>query len=98
LKSTNFFSELQSPQIEEETLGRREKTKLRFERDIELMMQIGKNLYQLGKDVDKAAAEHLQWTVWLVMLRVLTVVGEAGTDEKFRLMIPLIMIEIVCTY
>jgi hypothetical protein len=95
LGSTDFFSDealdmLQSPQIKEETLGRREKTKLRFERDIEPMMEISNNLYQWGKDGDKVTAEHLQWAVWLVTSRVLTVAGEAGTDEKFRLMIPLI--------
>jgi hypothetical protein len=73
---------LQSPQIKEETLGRREKTKLIFERDIEPMMEISSNLYQWGKDGDKVTAEHLQWAVWFVMSRVLTVAGEAGTDEN----------------
>jgi hypothetical protein len=34
--------------------------------------------------------EHLRWAVWLVTSRVLTVQGEAGTGESFRVMIPLI--------
>ena len=94
LGSTDFFSMdaldmLQSPQIKEETLARCEKTKLRFERDIAPMMDISSNLYQ-WVDGEKITMEHLKWAVWLVTSRVLTVEGEAGTGEKYRLMIPLI--------
>lgn len=94
LSSTDFFSDealdmLQSPQIKEETLSRREKSQFRFERDVEPMMEISSNLYR-WMEGEKVALEHLQWAVWLVTSRVLTVQGEAGTDEKFRLMIPLI--------
>ena len=112
LGSTDFFSDealdmLQSPQIKEETLARRDLTKLRFTRDVQPMMEISSNLYQWN-DIDehassdsgtssdtssgsfKATLEHLQWAVWLVTSRVLTVQGEAGTGDSFRLMIPLI--------
>ena len=53
------------------------------------MMEISSNLYK-WKDGQKITEEHLRWAVWLVTSRVLTVEGEAGTGEKFRLMIPLI--------
>lgn len=94
LSSTDFFSDealdmLQSPQIKEETIARREKSKLRFERDIEPMMEISSNLYKWASG-EKVTVEHLQWAVWLVTSRVLTVEGEAGSGEKYRLMIPLI--------
>jgi hypothetical protein len=94
LGSTDFFSDealdmLQSPQIKEETLARREKCELRFERDIEPMMEISKNLYK-WIDGEKVTVEHLNWAVWLVTSRVLNVEGEAGTGERYRLMIPLI--------
>ena len=94
LSSTDFFSDdaldmLQSPQIKEETLSRNEKCQFRFERDVEPMMEISSNLYR-WMEGEKVTLEHLKWAVWLVTSRVLTVQGEAGTDEKFRLMIPLI--------
>ncbi len=94
LGSTDFFSDealnmIQSPQIKEETLGRREKVLARFERDIEPMMQIGKNNYK-WKDGEDITEEHLRWAVWLVTSRVLTVQGSAESGDKFRLMIPLI--------
>lgn len=94
LGSTDFFSNealdmLQSPQIKEETIARKQKSQLRFERDVQPLMEISSNLYK-WMDGEKVTVEHLQWAVWLVTSRVLTVQGEAGTDEKFRLMIPLI--------
>jgi hypothetical protein len=94
LGSTDFFSDealdmLQYPQIKEETLGRREKTLARFERDIEPMMEISSNMYK-WKDGETITEEHLRWAVWLITSRVLTVQGEAETNKKYRLMIPLI--------
>jgi hypothetical protein len=94
LSSTDFFSSealdmLQSPQIKEETLARCEKSKARFERDIEPMMEISNNLYK-WVDEEKITVDHLKWAIWLVTSRVLTVEGEAGTGEKHRMMIPLI--------
>ncbi len=94
LSSTDFFSNealdmLQSPQIKEETLTRCEKSKARFERDIEPMMEISNNLYK-WVDGEKITVEYLKWAIWLVTSRVLTVEGEAGTGEKYRMMIPLI--------
>jgi hypothetical protein len=94
LGSTDFFSDealemLQYPQIKEETLARRDKTLARFERDIEPMMEISSNMYK-WKDGEKITEEHLRWAVWLITSRVLTVQGEAETNNKYRLMIPLI--------
>lgn len=94
LGSTDFFSDealdmLQYPQIKEETLARRDKTLARFERDIEPMMEISSNMYK-WKDGEKITDEHLRWAVWLITSRVLTVQGEAETNNKYRLMIPLI--------
>mmetsp|Transcript_24212 Transcript_24212/g.28048 ORF Transcript_24212/g.28048 Transcript_24212/m.28048 type:complete len:434 (+) Transcript_24212:178-1479(+) len=94
LSSTDFFSDdaldmLQSPQIKEETLARREKTIARFTRDIKPMMEISSNMYKWA-DENKITEKHLRWAVWLVTSRVLTVQGEAGTGESYRLMIPLI--------
>lgn len=99
LGSTDFFSDealdmLQSPQIKKETLARKDKTLARFERDIKPMMEISKGLYRWKKDDDNedglVTEEHLRWAVWLVTSRVLTVQGEEGTGDQFRLMIPLI--------
>jgi SET domain len=82
LTSTDFFSpealrELQSPLIVEETLARRDKVQRRLaERD--------------ANDEGTATAltlEQLQWAVWIVTSRVLTVQGEAP-NEQYRLLIP----------
>ena len=94
---------LQFPPIQDETVRRREQTAARYERDVEPMTQISDNLYRWtdgggdgGGDSDSKAdsevvtEEHLRWAVWLVTSRVLTVQGEEGTGEAYRLMIPLI--------
>ena len=95
--STDFFSDaaleaLQFPPIQDETVRRREQTAARYERDVEPMTQISDNLYRWrdGGDDDVVTEEHLRWAVWLVTSRVLTVQGEEGTGESYRLMIPLI--------
>jgi hypothetical protein len=94
LGSTDFFSDdalemLQLPQIKEETLSRKEKTQARFDRDVAPMIEIAKDMYK-WKGGEGVTEEHLRWAVWLVTSRVLTVQGEAGTNDNFRLMIPLI--------
>lgn len=94
LGCTDFFSDealalLQYPPIQEETLVRKRRVKERFERDILPMAQIATNLYK-WKNGETVTEEHLRWAVWLVTSRVLTVQGEEGTGDKFRLMIPLI--------
>ena len=104
LGSTDFFSDealdaLQFPPIKEETLRRRQLTAARYERDVEPMTQISSNLYRWGRPltdsgerepVQYASELHLRWAAWLITSRVLTVQGEEGTGEAFRLMIPLI--------
>jgi SET domain. len=94
LGSTDFFSDealdmLQSPQIKEETLARRDKSLARFERDVKPMSQIGTNMYKWANN-EEITEEHLRWASWIVTSRVLTVQGEAGSGEAYRLMIPLI--------
>ena len=94
LGSTDFFSDealdmLQFPQIKEETLARRGNSAARFERDVQPMTQISLDMYK-WKDDEEITEEHLRWASWLVTSRVLTVQGEAGTGESYRLMIPLI--------
>jgi hypothetical protein len=94
LGSTDFFSDealeqLQYPPIVEETRSRKKRVMERFERDVEPMTQIASNLYK-WKNGEAVTEEHLRWAVWLVTSRVLTVQGEEGTGDKFRIMIPLI--------
>eukprot|EP00562_Extubocellulus_spinifer_P033435 CAMPEP_0178703056 /NCGR_PEP_ID=MMETSP0699-20121125/13282_1 /TAXON_ID=265572 /ORGANISM="Extubocellulus spinifer, Strain CCMP396" /LENGTH=409 /DNA_ID=CAMNT_0020349989 /DNA_START=1418 /DNA_END=2647 /DNA_ORIENTATION=- len=95
LGSTDFFSDealdaLQCPPIKDETLRRRETTMARFERDVEPMAQISSNMYRWDDGTTPIEASHLQWAVWLITSRVLTVQGEEGTGVSYRLMIPLI--------
>jgi hypothetical protein len=94
LGSTDFFSEealdmLQMPQIKEQTLSRRANCLARFERDVKPMTEISLGMYK-WKDGEHITEEHLRWASWLVTSRVLTVQGEAGSGDAFRLMIPLI--------
>lgn len=94
LGSTDFFSEdaldmLQSPIIKDETLARRSNSEARFERDVQPMTEISLGMYKWEND-EAITEEHLRWASWLVTSRVLTVQGEAGTGDAFRLMIPLI--------
>lgn len=95
LGSTDFFNDdaleaLQSPLVVEETLGRRAKTLARYERDVEPMTHISSDLFRWDAQGTLVTEEHLRWAVWLITSRVLTVQGEAGTGEAYRLMIPLI--------
>lgn len=95
LGSTDFFSDealdaLQFPPIKDETLRRRQLTSARYERDIEPMTQISSNMYRWEGGNEAVTEQHLRWAAWLITSRVLTVQGEEGTGEAFRLMIPLI--------
>jgi SET domain len=86
LGSTDFFSEealqaLQSPTVVAETLNRRERTKRRFEQDV------GDN-FPSWIDGSPVMVEHLQWAVWLITSRVLTVQGDAEEGKSYRLLIP----------
>lgn len=88
LGSTDFFSEealeaLQSPLVKEETLRRRERTKRRFEQDIQ-----DDNNFPTWMDGTPVTPEHLQWAVWLITSRVLTVQGDAEEGRSYRLLIP----------
>jgi hypothetical protein len=88
LGSTDFFSDealaaLQSPLIVRETLQRREKTRRRFERDIAL-----DDTFPTWIDGTPITVNHLQWAVWLVTSRVLTVQGAEGENRSYRLLIP----------
>jgi SET domain len=81
LTSTDFFTEealraLQSPLIVEETLARRDRVQRRLAEEMD------------ASDSAKAITlEQLQWAVWIVTSRVLTVQGET-TNEQYRLLIP----------
>jgi SET domain len=88
LGSTDFFSEealeaLQSPSIVDETKKRRQRTIKRFEQDIAT-----DNNFPLWIDGSPVTEEHLQWVVWLITSRVLTVQGEANEGNSYRLLIP----------
>jgi hypothetical protein len=88
LGSTDFFHNealgaLQAPLVVEETLKRRERTKSRFERDIALNED-----FPSWIDGTPVTEEHLQWAVWLITSRVLTVQGAADENRSYRLLIP----------
>ncbi|KAL3942310.1 MAG: hypothetical protein SGBAC_003483 [Bacillariaceae sp.] len=90
LGSTDFFSDealeaLQSPAIVEETLKRRDLTKLRFERGIESEIPTD---FPNWIDGTPVTADHLQWGVWLITSRVLTVQGAESDNLSYRLLIP----------
>jgi SET domain len=90
LGSTDFFSEealeaLQSPTIVDETKKRRERIKNRFEQDIAT-----DNNFPPWIDDSPVTEEHLQWVVWLITSRVLTVQGDANEGNSYRLLIPLL--------
>lgn len=85
LGSTDFFSDaaleaLQSPLVVEETLNRRERTRARF----------GDKAGDLPTWIDGTpmTEEHLQWAVWLITSRVLTVQGNPEEGKSYRLLIP----------
>lgn len=84
--STDFFSEealdaLQSPLIVEETKLRRELAKLRFDSGV------GED-FPSWIDGTAVTLDHLQWAVWLVTSRVLTVQGDEAEGKSYRLLIP----------
>jgi hypothetical protein len=84
--STDFFSEealdaLQAPLIVEETKKRRLQAQSRFELDVD-------QSFPLWIDGTTVKVEHLQWAVWLITSRVLTVQGGEGEGKSYRLLIP----------
>lgn len=90
LGSTDFFSDealdaLQSPLIVEETKRRRDRTRERFDSDVD-------DSFPLWIDGTKVTVEHLQWAVWIITSRVLTVQGAAadggGEGTSYKLLIP----------
>jgi hypothetical protein len=85
--STDFFSDdalaaLQAPLIVEETRKRRDGTKARFETDIQ------GSSFPNWIDGTPVTAEHLQWAVWLITSRVLTVQGSEEEGKSYRVLIP----------
>jgi len=93
LGSTDFFSDealeaLQAPLVVEETLKRRERTKRRFEQEISAATETNTNNFPLWVDGSPVTQEHLQWAVWLITSRVLTVQGDAEEGRSYRLLIP----------
>jgi hypothetical protein len=86
LGSTDFFSNealdaLQSPLIVEETLKRRQRTKLRFDQEMD-------DNFPSWMDGTPVTEQHLRWAVWLITSRVLTVQGAEGENTSYRLLIP----------
>jgi SET domain len=86
LGSTDFFSDealdaLQSPLIAEETRSRRERTKARFDADVD-------DTFPVWIDGTSVTVDHLQWAVWLITSRVLTVQGAEGEGKAYKLLIP----------
>jgi SET domain len=82
LTSTDFFTEgalreLQSPLIVEETLARRDRVQRRLAEEMDASENAATAI----------TLEQLQWAVWIVTSRVLTVQGETP-NEQYRLLIP----------
>mmetsp|Transcript_4229 Transcript_4229/g.10528 ORF Transcript_4229/g.10528 Transcript_4229/m.10528 type:complete len:510 (-) Transcript_4229:232-1761(-) len=92
--STDFFSDqaleaLQSPLIKEETLNRRQLVKTRFEQAEFGSAASGSTDGTISWiDGTPLTERHLLWAVWLITSRVLTVQGQEGTGQSFRLLIP----------
>ena len=85
LGSTDFFSDaaleaLQAPLVVRETLGRRDRTKKRFDQN--------SNYMPSWIDGSPVTEEHLRWAVWLITSRVLTVQGYPDEGRSYRLLIP----------
>ena len=83
--STDFFSDealeaLQSPLVVEETLRRRDRSRKRFEELSEP--------FPNWIDGSPLTVHHLQWAVWLITSRVLTVQGDVDEGKSYRLLIP----------
>jgi hypothetical protein len=93
LGTTDFFSDealqaMQNPLVVEETIKRREKCYARFAMDIN-------DSFPKWIDGTPVTEEHLQWAVWLITSRVLTVQGDAAAageegnnNKSYRLLIP----------
>ncbi|CAB9514494.1 expressed unknown protein [Seminavis robusta] len=86
LGSTDFFSDaaleaLQSPTVVDETLKRRQRCQMRFDQDID-------ESFPRWIDGTPVTSEHLQWAVWLITSRVLTVQGDSSEGKSYRLLIP----------
>lgn len=86
LGSTDFFHDdaldaLQSPLIVEETRKRRQQTKSRFDSDVD-------DSFPSWIDGTAVTVEHLQWAVWLITSRVLTVQGSESEGKAYKLLIP----------
>jgi hypothetical protein len=84
LGSTDFFSDqaleaLQTPMVVAETLKRRQRTQARF-------VALKDDFKWI--DGTPLTEEHLQWAVWLITSRVLTVQGDADEGNSYRLLIP----------
>jgi hypothetical protein len=87
LGTTDFFSDealqaMQNPLVVEETIKRREKCFARFAMDID------DGSFPKWIDGTSVTEEHLQWAVWLITSRVLTVEGDADEGTSYRLLIP----------
>jgi len=104
--SDDALETLQSPQIHEETLARRGKTQSRYTTDIQPLLRLNEDetneddgpatattttaaAYQWDTKTP-TTEQHLRWATWLITSRVLTVQGSEGSNDNFRLMIPLI--------
>jgi SET domain len=88
LGSTDFFSDdalnaLQTPLVVAETLKRRQRTLARFESEVAV-----DESFPTWVDGSPVTVEHLQWAVWLITSRVLTVQGGAEEGMSYRLLIP----------
>jgi hypothetical protein len=88
--STYFFSDealgaLQAPLVVAETLKRRERTLGRFQ-----TVEEEEDFPKWIDGTTSVTAEHLQWAVWLITSRVLTVQGAAEDEQgkSYRLLIP----------
>ena len=103
LGSTDFFSDkalsaLQFPIIYEETVKRRKASQSRYQSEKEKLQKLQwKKEYNDENGAESSQTfpnviveEHLQYAVWLITSRVLTVQGQAGSNKSYRLMIPFI--------
>jgi hypothetical protein len=70
---------LQTPMVVAETLKRRQRTQARF-------VPLKDDFKWI--DGTPLTEEHLQWAVWLITSRVLTVQGDAEEGNSYRLLIP----------
>lgn len=90
LGSTDFFPDsvleaLQSPLVVEETLARRARVVARFQQEI----ASDDAPFPVWIDgVTPVTADHLQWAVWIITSRVLTVQGSEESGQSYRLLIP----------